>query len=408
VLDRFSETTKLVVSNAREVAESLKHSEVTTEHLLRAIIGLPSCLAWKFILDTRAPLEIIKRELDSALVPVDAETVRISGFDEFFRKAVEKAYVYTEQLNFKWINTALILLGILESGSKVASSVLNSAGLESASLIEKIKKTGEVSGSDEQAGNLSQLDVDLMELSRKFSDNLNKVLNHACELSKSYSHPETNFYHLLLSMVFLGVRNVIDLAPLDVSAFDLEKLKEHVAPKLVPEIKSTEKYMLFSTEVVKTLSIAVQEAYQMNLDQVDLLPLLLAMVIANPSETKIGINTDYSELRYLILSQPGIQAKSDSEGKTRPLPVFNKSNPTPQISLRRYNADKGAVITIPQKLAEEWGVLALNVSQQTITVAMVDPGNTDVIEKLRELTGLEVAVIKTEERELKAAFRMNY
>ncbi|HPQ42050.1 MAG TPA: hypothetical protein PLV45_16900, partial [bacterium] len=60
------------------------------------------------------------------------------------------------------------------------------------------------------------------------------------------------------------------------------------------------------------------------------------------------------------------------------------------------------------KLAREWQVMALDTRENTITVAMVDPFNRETIAQIEELTGMNVAVVKAEEKDLNAAFRINY
>jgi len=249
----------------------------------------------------------------------------------------------------------------------------------------------------------------ILEMSTACSDDLNKVLTHAMELARTYDNAVINFYHLFLSYVFLTVRNVIDVSPFDINQFKLDAVKEIVADKMSSDNKLQNDLQTFSYEIHKMFHIAIQEAYQMGHTMVGIPHMTIGMAYAFPNEIQKGTGYSYTQLKWLLLeaTSPAVSSahKEDTKDGRQMLakePVYA------QISLRRYNADKSAVIMIPRVLAEEWGVLALDCRKDVLTVAMLDPENEEVIQNLRELTQMRIAIVKTEERDLRAAYKINY
>lgn len=427
MLDRFTETAKQLVTAARSLAETCNHSEIDNEHLLRAIFDHPQCSAWKILLETNVPWHLVEREFTAHLVPNTGNPVKISGFSDNVKRAIERVFVIVEELGHNWISSALILLGIFESGSNVSQRLLRSWGLDSAVLMDKIRKNGDVGGSLETAFRISEVDSKLFELSKNLDENMNKVFDHALTIARTYKNNEVNLHHLFLSLAFLSSRQVIDIAPLDPSRVDLVAVKELTTPKLAPAEPSSIEAIVFSDDVRITMVSAIHEALSYEKREVGIVDFVLGLALIQPALAQSGIGYDYLSIRRLMLGAPRLVkpaaelVTSSPQHQSAPIPsitippapLVTQQLPTqplvfPQISLRRYNADKGAVITIPQKFAEEWGVMGLNINENVLTVAMVNPADLSVIAKLRELTGMEIAVIKTEDKDLRAGFRMNY
>jgi len=358
------------------------------------------------IQETGTPMDVIERSLTSVLIPADTPSKKHIGFNEHVKKSIEKAYLYTESTSFTWISSALILLGILESGSRISERLLYSWGLSPELLDKRIKASGDLPGSEEKVDPVAEFDQKILDLSGHFSEDAQKILTHAQQLAKTYKNPTLNLHHLFLSLAFLGSRGVINIDPLDSTYLDLDRIKKYIANKLGPETETDDEIVLFSRDVTDILQIAVQEAFQFCLDEVGAIHITLGMLASHPA-----IFTEATELNYLnlkrLLNQERLKPEQQATIKT--LPVKDSGNKIhPHISLRRYNADPGAVITIPQKFAEEWNVIALNLVNEVLTIAMLNPEDEEAVQKVRELSGMDVSIIKADEIDLKAAFKMYY
>ena len=408
VLDRFTETAKQIVSDAKDLAGEYKHGDISNEHLLASILKHENSLAWKMIVETNTPHYVIQHLMNTVLVPEKNPPTRGLGFDEFMKKTIEMAFRKTEALRFTWISSALILYGIMESGSDLSARILKSWGLSSDLLVEKIKQSGDLPGSKEKVAEISSVDRNLLLLSNQFDDDLQRLISHAIELARTYKSKDVNLYHLYLSLVFLGCRKVIKIGNLDTDKFDLDKVKTSVSAILANMEKNNSERVLLAPEVVILLKTAVFEAYQLRSSMVTSLHLTMAFVSLHPDIVKDGIGLDYPTLRRLIFSDD----MAIQEQQTIRTPAVNGRSASnwiaPQISLRRYNADPSAVIMIPQRLAMEWDVMALHMNGELLTVAMVNPDARDILAKLKELTGMDIAVIKTDDKDLRAAFKMYY
>ncbi len=424
MLDRFTETAKQLVAAARSLAESSNKQEIENEHILRAMFDHPNSCSWKILIETNTPWYLIDASFQSVIGSPSGGSSKITGFSANFKKAIERVFAIVQELGHNWISSAVILQGIFESGSAVSEKLLRSWGINSKMLNEKIRMNGDVGGSLETSFHVAPIDAGVFDLSHHIDDHLSKVFEQSITIAKSYQNDEVNVYHLLLSLAFLASRGVIDVSPLDPSLIDLTTVKDLTTPKLAPAETPISDGIVFSQEVRSILMTAIHEALSYGKSVVGVVDFAVGLSLIQPSLAQAGLGCDHLSLRRLMLGAPRV-ARTPSEPLPAPAPVSTPPAPPvtippvsgqlppqpvvfPQISLRRYNADKGAVITIPQKFAEEWGVMALNINDNVLTVAMVNPSDVTVISKLRELTGMEIAVIKTEDKDLRAGFRMNY
>jgi len=296
---------------------------------------------------------------------------------------------------------------MFESGSEVSVQLLTSWGLDPVNLKTRIQEIGDISGADETPFKLDSRDSIFAAISSKVDEDLDKVLTHAMELARTYKTNTVNFYHILLSLVFLSVRQVIDVAPIDTGRFNLEHVKEIVADRMAGESEFTEGILIFSNEIHRIFKYATQESYLTGLKVVSILPFVMSMAYNFPAEIKNSTGYDLLEMKWNIGNQKEVSGKQNNVSP-EPTKATTSITTFPQISLRRYNADRSAVIMIPKVLAEEWGVIAVDSKDDILTVAMIDPENEETVQKLIDLTHMQIAIVKTEERDLRAAFRINY
>jgi len=406
VLDRFTKTSRDIVTRVKDIALSLNHDKIHNEHILHEIIKGEN-LALSVITEIQPSFHLIERDMNILLKKLSDRSDDSIGFDDFVKKSIEKAFLETETLNYKWISSLMILLGMFESGSEVSVQLLTSWGLDPVNLKTRIQEIGDISGADETPFKLDSRDSIFAAISSKVDEDLDKVLTHAMELARTYKTNTVNFYHILLSLVFLSVRQVIDVAPIDTGRFNLEHVKEIVADRMAGESEFTEGILIFSNEIHRIFKYATQESYLTGLKVVSILPFVMSMAYNFPAEIKNSTGYDLLEMKWNIGNQKEVSGKQNNVSP-EPTKATTSITTFPQISLRRYNADRSAVIMIPKVLAEEWGVIAVDSKDDILTVAMIDPENEETVQKLIDLTHMQIAIVKTEERDLRAAFRINY
>ncbi|MGB3976535.1 MAG: Clp protease N-terminal domain-containing protein [bacterium] len=401
MLDRFTETAKRLISNAREKAEQRNHNRLSNEHLLEAFLNESSCFAYRLIMENIPFTDFIAREIQSRLNSFPVENDNTLNFDEYCKKSFERAFMLTEKLGHHGISTGSLLLGMLQSEAPRTAPMLRSWGLSLKVIVQRINEMGDPGEDETSLSTLSGSIARQLNRMNSISEDAQRIISHAQELAKSCNTSEINTSHFLLSFVFLASRNVIDVNPLDATTFDLNKVKESVVKNLTGQIPFSNEQLLFDFSLHKVLRIAAVEAYQFGRPEITPVEIALGLLLVMPDEAAAGFGGDYFALRWSIIDLLGDSATNANVQKA-------SSTGIPRISLRRYNADQSTVILIPEKSAREWQVMALDHHDDTLSVAMVDPFNHETIKKIEELTGMKVAPLKTDEKELNAAFRINY
>jgi ATP-dependent Clp protease ATP-binding subunit ClpA len=401
LLDRFTETAKLLITDAREKAENQNHGNIYNEHLLQTFVNKKACFAYRLIMEHIPFPEFVMLELESRLKNLSENKEDIT-FDEFCKKSFERAFLITEKLEHKGISTGSLLLGMLQSEAPKTAPMLRSWGLNLKKLMTVIRAEGDP-GTDETA--LSRLDKKIARQINRMnvlSKDAQNIISHAQELAKSVNNADINPYHILLSFVFLASRNVISVSPLDADSFNLQAVKESVSSNLKGQNPYSEDKFLFEYEVHKVFNIAAMEAFQFGRSEITPNEIALGLLQVIPNEAAEGLGGDYYSLRWGIIDQ--VATETHRHGIVPEKQLLS----IPQISLRRYNADQNIVILIPEKRAREWKVMALDVNDDVLTVAMFDPDDDVLKQKIEDFTGLKIAPIKADEKDLSAAFRINY
>ncbi|MBN1879265.1 hypothetical protein JW823_04065 [bacterium] len=403
MLDRFTDTAKRLITGARERAEVRQHSSLTNEHLLEMFIEMPECFAYKLIVENAPYLDFVRRELQSRLNCTSKEKGKPINFDDYCKKSFERAFLLTEKLKHKGISTGSLLLGMLQAEAPQTAPMLRGWGLNLKNMLSMIQNAGDPTNEEAPMAKLSPDITRQMNRMTAVTEDSQRIVTHAQELAKSCNTADINPHHVLLSFVFLASRGIIDVSPLDATTFNLNAVKEIVTQYLTGQTPYAEDRIVFDIALHKVFRIAGLEAYQFGRNGITPNEIALGILQVIPDEASAGLGGDYFALRWNNIDQLGpiVPAKSD----TTELEVQDRF---PRISLRRYNADQSTVIMIPEKVARDLMVMALDVRDDVLTIAMVNPMDTEIQKKVEELTGMKVAVIKAEEKDLNAAFRINY
>lgn len=401
LLDRFTDTAKRLISNAHEKAEQRNHSRISNEHLLEAFLSESNCFAYRLIVENIPYTDFIVREIQSRLNSYPLESDKTLNFDNYCKKSFERAFKLTEKLGHHGISTGSLLLGMLLSEAPQTAPMLRSWGLSLKVLEQRISEGGNPENDEASLSTLSGNIARQLNRMNSMSEDAQLIITHAQDLAKSLKSAEINTSHFLLSFVFLASRNVIDVNPLNATLFDLNKVKKSVEKNLTGQTPFSNDQLLFDFSLHKVLRIAAVEAYQFGRPEITPVEIALGLLQVMPDEVAAGFGGDYFALRWNIIDLLGGTTNGESHQKSSSIGI-------PRISLRRYNADQSTVILIPEKTAREWRVMALDFHDNILSVAMVDPTDRDIIKKIEELTGMKVAPLQTDEKELNAAFRINY
>ncbi|MCD4652818.1 hypothetical protein K8T06_02665 [bacterium] len=403
VLDRFTDTAKRLITLARARAEERQHGSLSNEHLLEVVLEAPDCIAYQLIMGQLPCVEFINRELHLRLSKVKNTGQGGINFDDSCKKTFERVFLLSDKLEHTGISTGSLILGMLQAESPVTAPMLRNWGLSIKNVHLALVEAGDPGSNEAGLLEISKNVISQVDSISEMSEDAFRVIAHAQELAKSCSNIQINAHHFLLSMVFLATRGIIDIPPLDSNTLDIARAKDIVTGELKGKDTFVENQITFDSSLHKIFKIAALEVFQAGEKSISTAEMALALLQVIPEEAASGLGYDYFSLKW---SSVGKEKPKNQQETLKHKPVIDML--IPRISLRRYNADQSIVILIPEKLARDWQVMAIDSRDNTLTVAMVDPFNKETIAQIEDLTGLSVAVIKAEAKDLFAAYRINY
>ena len=103
-----------------------------------------------------------------------------------------------------------------------------------------------------------------------------------------------------------------------------------------------------------------------------------------------------------ILSEKGFVDKKDL------MVVLSEELGVPPINLARYRIDPTVAKLIPRKTAQHFQIIPISKIGNTLTVAMADPLNVFAIDEIKALTGFQIGVLITTDKDIQSAIDQYY
>lgn len=88
--------------------------------------------------------------------------------------------------------------------------------------------------------------------------------------------------------------------------------------------------------------------------------------------------------------------------------VLSEELGIPPINLSRYKIDPAVLELIPRKLAQHYQIVPISRMGNLLTVAMADPLNIFAIDEIKTLTGFQIGILITTDRDIQAAIDEYY
>jgi len=80
----------------------------------------------------------------------------------------------------------------------------------------------------------------------------------------------------------------------------------------------------------------------------------------------------------------------------------------PIININRYKFNEDVINVLPKEIVLKYSILPLDKFRDILTIAMVNPLDREIIEKVEQITGLKVRVFVCFRKELEEAISMLY
>ena len=191
---KFSETAKNAIESAEQIAISLGHNYVGSEHILFGIANQIDCMAYKILKNQNIKAQDILIKIKEMLGQNSVNINRTEGFTPKTKIIIEDAYEETERLYLKNIGTEQLLLAIMNNKDNIAYKILLELKFDTSKAYDEILKiisTEEELNKDKRAneikrGNssnvLNQYGVDLNKLA--IEDKIDSVIGRNDEIDR--------------------------------------------------------------------------------------------------------------------------------------------------------------------------------------------------------------------------------
>ena len=139
--ERYTQKTMAALQSAQQAAAMRYHQEITSAHVLLALVQEPEGLLGTIFEECRTDLPMLKAKLEQLLKKIPSvkgqdrlsmgmDMVRVLGRADDFAKSMKDDYISTEHL----------LLGLAVDGSSEVQDICREFGLTKSSIMSSIKK----------------------------------------------------------------------------------------------------------------------------------------------------------------------------------------------------------------------------------------------------------------------------
>jgi len=141
MIDKFTENTQKAIQEANETAFLNNHPEVTSWHVLQALLkqesGLVSPLLAKLGVEPARVLEVTDRQLNS--MPSQEGSASQAFMSADLKKALQGAFGHARRLGDQYVSTEHLLLAMIDDGKSPAGAYLRSIGVSSERVLEALR-----------------------------------------------------------------------------------------------------------------------------------------------------------------------------------------------------------------------------------------------------------------------------
>ena len=177
---KFTNKAEKAIQIANDIAASLGHSYIGTEHLLYGLVEENTGIASKVLQNQGMSSDKILDEIDELIGKSDEPIDEPMGFTPRTKRVIENAFLEAKKLGSEYIGTEHLLIGIMVEGDSVAVRIMMDLDINPQKLYNEIvkvlkegesdsstnKKSTRSSGSYNSTQTLNQYGTDLTKQAR--------------------------------------------------------------------------------------------------------------------------------------------------------------------------------------------------------------------------------------------------
>ncbi|NLL49944.1 MAG: ATP-dependent Clp protease ATP-binding subunit [Eubacteriaceae bacterium] len=187
---KFTQKAQQALLNAKEEAVKFRHNYIGTEHLLIGLVMQNDNVVSEILAQMNVDEEYIRVAILS-MVGNGEEQGPILGYTPRMKRVLEESIMIANELNQSYVGSEHLLLGLLKEGNGVAANILLNAGVNFASVKEKVvaklssgykKQPSQRSSSETTDEMIEKYTIDMAELAKQ--DKLDPVVGRSKEIDR--------------------------------------------------------------------------------------------------------------------------------------------------------------------------------------------------------------------------------
>ena len=187
---KFTQKAQQALLNAKEEAVKFRHNYIGTEHLLIGLVMQNDNVVSEILAQMNVDEEYIRVAILS-MVGNGEEQGPILGYTPRMKRVLEESIMIANELNQSYVGSEHLLLGLLKEGNGVAANILLNAGVNFASVKEKVvaklssgykKQPSQRSSSETTDEMIEKYTIDMTELAKQ--DKLDPVVGRSKEIDR--------------------------------------------------------------------------------------------------------------------------------------------------------------------------------------------------------------------------------
>jgi ATP-dependent Clp protease ATP-binding subunit ClpC len=190
-LDRFTRRARQALTLAQEEAQRLGHGYIGTEHLLIGLIRVQNSVASKVLHGVGVDLRHVREQVEQTAGSLQRGETRDEKLTPRIKRVLELAVTEARRMGHHYIDTAHVLLGLIQEEDCAAVRILVQLGVspqvvreETTKRIHQVpdKEPAPTSGKPTKGSVLSQVATDLTQLARE--SKLDPVIGRQTEIER--------------------------------------------------------------------------------------------------------------------------------------------------------------------------------------------------------------------------------
>ncbi len=187
---KFTQKAQQALLNAKEEAVKFRHNYIGTEHLLIGLVMQNDNVVSEILAQMNIDEEYIRVAILS-MVGNGEEQGPILGYTPRMKRVLEESIIIANELNQSYVGSEHLLLGLLKEGNGVAANILLNAGVNFASVKEKVvaklssgykKQPSQRSSAETTDEMIEKYTIDMTELAKQ--DKLDPVVGRSKEIDR--------------------------------------------------------------------------------------------------------------------------------------------------------------------------------------------------------------------------------